>query len=77
MACKYCDWFSDDHEELVNTRTKLSKKTDKYPGIYACIDREANLYIEAVADTYEPSYLEHSIKINFCPMCGRELREKE
>lgn len=76
MACKYCDWWckEHDHEDLINTRTKLSKKGEWYPGITATINELGYLTIEAVADTYEPGYLDHVIEINFCPMCGREFK---
>lgn len=71
-GCKYC---IGDSVELIDTRTKLSLKTEMtIPGIEVLIDG-GELNVTAVADTYEPSYQEESIPINFCPICGCKLRE--
>lgn len=73
--CEYCqEW---DRKDLINTRTKLSRKAEKYPGIEVSIDYDNTLYIGCCADVYEPAWEEASVKINFCPMCGRDLRVKE
>lgn len=73
-GCKYC---TGDCEELIDTRTKLSRKTVLIiPGIEAWIDA-GELTVAAVSDTYESNYQEESVPINFCPMCGRKLREVE
>lgn len=69
--CKYC---TGDCEELIDTRTNLSWKSEtKIPGIEVWINA-GELNVAAVADTYEPDYQEESVAINFCPMCGRKLR---
>lgn len=68
MSCSFCN----GDENLLTGRTKLSLKGDFYPGIDVCIDGK-ELYITAVADVYEPSYMEEHIEIHFCPMCGQKL----
>lgn len=73
-VCNYCQrGYQNDY--LINTATKMSKKRDFYPGIEMVIE-DGVLWVNAIPDTYEPSYQEEFVKINFCPMCGREL-EKE
>lgn len=71
MACVYCN----GERALLERIDKLSTKGDFYPGITVDID-ENMLCIDSVADVYEPNYLEAEIKINFCPMCGRDLEEE-
>lgn len=70
MACDYCNGFS----VLVRCSHRLSSKGNFYPGISAGID-DGELWIESIADTYEPSFMSEYIKINFCPMCGDRLSE--
>lgn len=67
-SCVYCNC----DRIIVNRSDRLSLKRDFYPGLDVFIDRDV-LYIEGSADTYEPNYIEVSVKINFCPMCGRKL----
>ena len=73
-GCEYCrEW---DSKDLINTMTKMSYKRDNYPGI--CVRVDGNeLEVASLADTYEPSWQDVTIKINFCPICGRDLREEE
>ena len=78
--CEYCrEW---DRKHLINTM-KPSYKKEAFSGIRAEIDiypgpkRPSTINIESVADTYEPSWQGTSFVINFCPMCGRDLRVKE
>lgn len=74
MACEYCrDKLT---KEILHDRTCVSLKGAKFPGIEVFID-EDELTVIAVADTYEPNYQEVVVQINFCPMCGRELKSKE
>lgn len=74
MGCKYCEGFPVIR--LFNNRDKLSKKREIYPGIEVEIDPlNSNMYIGACADTYEPGWTDAVIDINYCPMCGRHLRE--
>ena len=72
--CEYCQGW--DAIELINTMNTISYKTEKYPGIRIEIDVDGTMNIYSVADTYEPSFMEETLKINFCPMCGRDLREE-
>lgn len=78
--CEYCEEWST--KDLVDTR-KRSYKKEAYPGIRAEVDvcvsleKPSTINIYSVADTYEPSYQEAYFVINFCPMCGRDLRVKE
>ena len=73
MACKYCaEWPNVD---IFNNRDKLSLKKDGYPGIEVNIDPfESKIWIGACADTYEPGWVEAEFEINFCPMCGKDLK---
>ena len=72
-VCEFCrnDGWSEN-ENLINPSSHLSSKGDFYSGFTVYVDGDS-LSIRAVADTYEPSYMEDEIKINFCPMCGRKL----
>ena len=73
MACKYCK----DEAFLIDTRRgHFSSKRDFAYGIRVDIVRN-ELGIEAVADTYEPNYMEEYVKIKFCPMCGEKLVQEE
>lgn len=72
MSCEYCK----GERPLLERINKLSTKGDFYPGIAVDI-YENRLCIDAVADTYEPNYLEEDIEIKFCPMCGDSLTEEE
>jgi hypothetical protein len=78
MACEYCrsaEWYLNEYpKELMSLDEKMSLKGDFYPGIRLVIDG-ATLHAQAIADVYEPSYMEKEIKINFCPVCGRMLKE--
>ena len=72
--CEYCQVWP--FKPLFNNRGKLSSKGDFYPGICVDIDPyERELCVFAVADTYEPGVVDAEIKIKYCPMCGRELKE--
>ena len=70
--CKYCN---NTGEMLFDTRTKLSSKGDFYPGIEVYVE-DNKLEIAAVPDVYEPGYEEATIEINYCPMCGRSLKDE-
>lgn len=65
--CEYCKGY----KEILDDR-KLSRKKDVYVGtkIWA---QDNELRVFACADVYEPAIVEASVKINFCPMCGRNL----
>ena len=70
MSCVYCC----GDRNLIECVDRLSTKGDFHPGIIASI-YENTITIQAVADTYEPNFMEEDIKINFCPMCGKDLTE--
>lgn len=57
--CEYCDGWC--HELIVNTGTLMVNVTT-----------DANLYTEFHGE-YDQEYDE--TPINFCPMCGRDLKE--
>ncbi len=68
MSCIYCN----GGRALIDRSSRLSLKGDFWPGI--CVSLAGNeLWVESVADTYEPNYMEETVKINFCPMCGEKL----
>ena len=72
--CKYCNEWPT--AELFNNCTKLSKKRDCYPGINVEImQKDSTLHIGACPDTYEPGWIEAFVDINYCPMCGRKLKD--
>lgn len=77
MACEYCkdceEYFDIYPKELMSLNEKMSPKGDFYPGIRLSIDGDT-LRAQAIADVYEPSFMEKEIKINFCPMCGQQLK---
>ena len=70
-VCNYC---MGERAPILDTVGGLSKKGQFYPGITVGVE-DGELWVVSVADTYEPSYQEESVKIKFCPMCGRELEE--
>ena len=63
-------------KHLHKINNKISSKGDFYPGIIAFVENN-RLEIEAIPDTYENAYLEASVEINYCPMCGRKLEEEK
>ena len=71
MACKYCK----EDEPLHDLKPELSHKGEFYPGISVTVDGD-RLYVTAIADTYEPSFQEVEVGINFCPMCGERLSKE-
>lgn len=71
MSCKYCNRT----ESIVCSRTQISCKGAHLPGIDVFIDDD-EMSIIAVSDTYEPSYQEECVNINFCPMCGEKLKKE-
>lgn len=72
MSCEYCRGT----RTLIEQRDKLSRKGDFYPGLEVGVE-DGELWVIAIPDTYEPGYLEDSVKIKFCPMCGERLKGKE
>ncbi len=68
--CDYCAGI----KYILDTQTTMSYKGDFFPGVHILIDDD-ELCVDAVADVYEPHYIEEKTKINYCPMCGRKLKE--
>lgn len=66
--CKYCITY----EDIYNDYKYSNKKEDSMYGISVHIENNI-MMIDASGDTYESSYVEAEIKINYCPMCGRKL----
>ena len=71
MRCNFCEGYAN----LLSRSKTLSKKGDFFPGIDVDIDGDV-LRIVAAPDTYEPGFMEAEVKINFCPMCGENLRKE-
>lgn len=67
--CKYCD----DDGELMYHKWETTYKGSKGRSVGVVL---GELCIDASADTFEPNYIEESIKINFCPMCGKKFPEQ-
>lgn len=74
MDCKYCAEYcgEDSKEDIYNDRKLSHKRNQIYVGTQIYIE-DNNLHLFAVADTYEPGFIEAKAPINFCPMCGRKL----
>ena len=70
-VCNYC---MGDCAPILDTISGVSKKGHFYPGVTVGVE-DGDLWIIAVPDTYEPGYMEESVKIKFCPMCGRKLED--
>lgn len=74
MECEFCKFRA---ETLFNSR-ELSRYHDSvYSGIEVGLEDDGMIYILAVLDERHcgPLVEEANIPINFCPMCGRDLRE--
>ena len=71
MSCDYCN----GKKCIIDTRTIMSNKGDYYPGISVSLDMPGELCVDALPDTYEPSYLDASVFINYCPMCGEKFKK--
>lgn len=72
VSCRYCR----DEEYIIEQCDRMSLKRDIYPGITVGITGN-ELWVSSVSDTYEPDYRGGSVKINFCPICGEKLENKE
>ena len=70
--CEFCN--GDDF--IIYTRTRMSDKADFIPGIDVHLDGR-KLSVCAVADTYEPNFMEACVLIRYCPMCGEKLKDKD
>ena len=73
-TCKFCS--DKEREYLIDTRSdSWGKDAFLKPGMEVWIDDDNTLSINAVANTYEPNFSSECIEINFCPICGRNLKE--
>ena len=81
--CEFCEEHWDDEYKdytikVLSERTKSKYNEECYTGIQTFIDLETNeLTVIACLDNkhIRPILKSESIKIKFCPMCGRELSE--
>lgn len=79
--CEFCVENWDDKNKVytvkdLSERTKSKYNEECYTGIQTFIDLETNeLTVIACLDNkhIKPILKSESIKIKFCPMCGREL----
>lgn len=75
--CKYCKINYDNEIDtaiLNELKSNYDYKTKKHFGAVISIEGD-KLNVWTCANVYEPAYVETSVKINFCPMCGRQLNE--
>ena len=68
MSCSVCK----GEKYLYNSQTKYSYKGDFMPGVTINVEN-GKLYIDAIADTYEPNYIEIETDIFYCPVCGEKF----
>ena len=72
--CKYCCFGRKESDEFPTPLIKAKKYgNDYYVGIVA--NNNPYLYIEADNGGIG-LFLDKRFKINYCPMCGRKLREE-
>lgn len=75
--CEYCDENIYPKKYLIERNT-YSSHTDSYIGVGVAINGNI-LEIEAVGEVGYPSkdttYVEDNKEINYCPMCGKNLKE--
>lgn len=75
-GCLFCV-DEGERNELVNTRKLVERSLDNYAyvGVEAWLDEDNDIRIIAVTDKNKTFALaEGFFKINYCPMCGRDLR---
>lgn len=83
IMCEFCKnhWIEEYKEYTVNDlsgRTESKYNEGFYTGIQTFIDLDINeLKVVACLDNkhIKPILESESIKINYCPMCGRKLSE--
>ena len=70
QGCEFCECG----KLILETRT-LGIYTDKYVGIDVYIDADKNINFEACNEQKNgcSCYQDELVKINYCPMCGKEL----
>lgn len=63
MMCKYCD----KKDEIVNDR--IIENSEDYESSYAIVEYSNGWFFTSCSEEKFNTY-----KINFCPMCGKQLR---
>lgn len=63
--CEYCKYDYSAKPIVKDRTTEISIET-----------ADSELYIDYDSGGYEASYFRHYLKINYCPMCGRKLKEE-
>ena len=70
--CEYCDFETKDNKSRILGETDR----DKGLNIKAWMRKENEIVVyAAIADIQGLDAIARSIKINYCPMCGRKLQE--
>lgn len=67
MSCKYCDAVGRGRDRA--TRDMASWTDNGGPALYMSDENEI------VVDWPDESADSYGVEVNFCPMCGRDLRE--
>lgn len=79
-SCKFCsnkfELWIDNVTFLFDNIDFSKKRRDCYCGISAIISDYGTINIRAISETYETWVEDIEIPINYCPMCGRKLREE-
>lgn len=79
IVCKYCDFGPDDAGYPANIETKTAKLLMNTVDFHIAVGRGYANKIELEVDYYD-GYTWHDVisaPINFCPMCGKKLENKE
>lgn len=82
VVCNYCreDWWNDEKICIYNDRELFEFDLDHYAyvGTHVRINHGNKMETFAViAHNRQFVSQKAEFKINFCPMCGRELKESE
>lgn len=72
--CKYCEqkavFENDDYFDLYDNSIKLVN--GEWTTLYIGVNAENKIVLRASGEDYTDDFI-----INFCPICGRDLRIKE
>lgn len=83
--CEFCEQKFNEHNLAFEVKELSERKESKYnegyyTGIQAYVDIEnSTLNIFACLDNkhIKPLGMAKAVKINYCPMCGKKLREDQ
>lgn len=84
--CEYCEEHGIDDGvywrysvEFISERQESKYNPNSFTGIEMFINQKNELDLFAVVDgeNVKPLHLNKTIKINYCPMCGRKLDKEE